>query len=277
MYTSGKPLGPQETIVLCQPGTRPEDNVNLDAITLVNIKGKSQVYSWAEGPPQLDPKKPEHPIIQVVNLKSQAKPFLIFEQGCRMRVFGIEVRGNVSPFPWWNHWPVAQIPSDGRYAQAPDRASHFSLAWGGPPIHKGEGLAYWGTWIYGTTTSKPEELAVLARSWLNPPLLTIESGDYQYNGYDISQRAYVLENKQPGKSSILKIKILASEESPVANLCFVIKGWVEAGASVMINGHVQKEDEKIRLGKINKIDGSDLLVWIEKQSIIPVNIEIKPN
>jgi len=61
-----------------------------------------------------------------------------------MRVFGIEVRGNVSPFPWWNHWPVAQIPSDGRYAQAPDRASHFSLAWGGPPIHKGHGLGILG-------------------------------------------------------------------------------------------------------------------------------------
>lgn len=276
MYTSGKPLGPQETIVLCQPGTRPEDNVNLDAITLVNIKGESQVYSWAEGPPQLDPKKPEHPIIQVVNLKSQAKPFLIFEQGCRMRVFGIEVRGNVSPFPWWNHWPVAQVPSDGRYAQAPDRASHFSLAWGGPPIHKGQGLEYWGAWIYGTTTGRSEELAVLARSWLNPPLLTIESGDYQYNGYDISQRAYMIENKQPGKSPALKVKVFASEESPVVNMCIVIKGWGETGALVMINGQVQKEDENIRFGKINKIDGSDLVVWIEKQSIIPVNIEIKP-
>jgi hypothetical protein len=60
-------------------------------------------------------------------------------------------------------------------------------------------------------------------------------------------------------------------------MCFVIKGWGETGALVMINGQVQKEDENVRLGKINKIDGTDLLVWIKKHSVTPVNIEIKPN
>jgi hypothetical protein len=28
-------------------------------------------------------------------------------------------------FPSWNHWPVAQMPSDGRYAAYPDRAAHY--------------------------------------------------------------------------------------------------------------------------------------------------------
>jgi arylsulfatase A-like enzyme len=32
-------------------------------------------------------------------------------------------------FPWWNHWPVSQqIRSNGRWAVAPDRVSHSSLA-----------------------------------------------------------------------------------------------------------------------------------------------------
>lgn len=276
MFTSGKPLGPQETIILCQPGTRPEDNVNMDAITLINMKGESQVYSWAEGPPRLDPKKPESPVIQVVNLKSKAKPFLIFEKGCRMRVFGIEVRDNVSPFPWWNHWPVAQIPSDGRYAQAPDRASHFSLAWGGPPIRHAEGLEYHATWIYGTTVDKPEELAWLARSWLSAPALEVYSSSYEYKGFDMSQRAYVVQNKNPDKPAAFEARIAASQESPVVNLCLVIKGWGDANASVVIDGKVQKEGQEVRPGSIRKIDGNDLVVWVKKKYVTHTNIEIKP-
>jgi hypothetical protein len=46
MFTSGKPLGPSEFIVLAQPGQRPEDIINLDALTLVNLKGESHLYSW---------------------------------------------------------------------------------------------------------------------------------------------------------------------------------------------------------------------------------------
>lgn len=276
MYTSGKPLGPQETIILCQPGTRPEDNVNMEAVTLVNLKGQSQVYSWAAGPPKLDPEKPVNPVIQVINLRSKAKPFLIFEPGCRMRVFGIEVRGNVSPFPWWNHWPVAQILSDGRYAQAPDRASHFSLAWGGPPIHKGEGLAYWATWIYGTTVVSPEKLADLARSWIKAPELVLSSGNFEFLGYDLSQRTYVLKANDPGRPASLKGVMKASPEQPLNNLCLVIKDWGETGVQVLIDGKRQENGKGFRLGTIRKMEGSDLVIWVEKKSSKPINIEIQP-
>lgn len=276
MYTSGKPLGPQETIILCQPGTRPEDNVNMDALTLVNLKGQSQVYSWAAGPPKLDPEKPIDPVIQVVNLKSKAKPFLIFEPGCRMRVFGIEVRGNVSPFPWWNHWPVAQIPSDGRYAQAPDRASHFSLAWGGPPIHKGEGLVYWATWIYGTTVDSPEKLADLARSWIKAPDLVLSSGNFEFLGYDRSQRAYVLRVKEAGHPTSLKAVLKANQEQPLHNLCLIIKDWGETDVKVLIDGKKQEKGKGFRAGNIRRMEGNDLVIWIENKSSKPVNIEIQP-
>jgi hypothetical protein len=71
---------------------------------------------------------PTDPVIQIVNLKSENKPFLICEPENRMEVFGIDHRKDISSFPWWNHWPVAQLLSDGRYCQTADRASHFSLA-----------------------------------------------------------------------------------------------------------------------------------------------------
>jgi len=192
-YTSGEPLAPSESIVLCQPGTTPEDNVFLEAMTLVNLKGESYTYSWAKGAPAFKKgENPADPVIQIVNLKSQNKPFTILEKENNMEVFGIEQRLEVSHFPWWNHWPVAQNLSDGRYCQAADRPSHFSLAWGGPPFHDEAGniikaresgsegelkmaeneksktvKTYWSSWMYGASQQTPSELATLARSWPN--------------------------------------------------------------------------------------------------------------
>jgi hypothetical protein len=277
MYTSGEPLGPQETIVLCQPGTAPEDNVNLDALTLVNLKGESHVYSWAGATPDFDKEaKPENPVIQVVNLKSKAKPFLIFEPGCRMRVFNIELRKDISNFPWWNHWPEAQIPSDGRYCQAPDRPSHFSLAWGGPPAHKGEGLMYWSTWVYGTTERPAEELAGLAKSWAAAPELRVKGADYLNKGYDLSQRAYLLECRNPGKPTALDIEVAASADSPLVNCCLVIKGWGEKSIAVTIDGQMKERGKGFRLGHLRTLEGDDLVVWINIGSTQPIMIQIQP-
>jgi hypothetical protein len=278
MYTSGEPLGPQETIVLCQPGTSPEDNVALDALTLVNLKGESHVYSWAKEMPDFSKGvKPESPVIQVVNLKSKAKPFLIFEPGCRMRVFNIELRKDISRFPWWNHWPEAQIPSDGRYCQAPDRPSHFSLAWGGPPVHKGEGLMCWSTWVYGTTERPAEELALLARSWAKAPEVKVNGDDYINKGYDLSQRAYVIESRNPGNHpAALDFEIAASADSPLVNCCLVIRGWGEKKVAIRINGQKIEKGKGFRVGNLRTLEEDDLVVWMNKVVTQATRILIQP-
>ncbi len=33
------------------PGTRPEDNIKAEALTLANMKGETHTYSWAEDAP----------------------------------------------------------------------------------------------------------------------------------------------------------------------------------------------------------------------------------
>ena len=164
-HTDGEALWPEEVIVLCQPGQRPEDVIDLSAMTLANLKGKQHTYTWAEKSPKFrsagrweigsyihfGDSLGEKPNIMMVNLKSKYKPFQIFELECNFTCFAHEHRKDVSHFPWWNHWPVAMIPSDGRYCQAADRASSFSLAWASPRPHKGENNTYWWTWMYGAT------------------------------------------------------------------------------------------------------------------------------
>ncbi len=53
----------QETIVLHQPGTRPEDNIELEAMTLANLRGETRTYSWKDGAPTAfdAPEDAQHP------------------------------------------------------------------------------------------------------------------------------------------------------------------------------------------------------------------------
>ena len=301
-HTSGEPLGPSEAIVLCQPGTKPEDNINLDAMTLVNLKGENYTYSWANGAPSFKKgENPENPVIQIVNLKSQNKPFMIFEKENNMEVFGIESRPDVSHFPWWNHWPEAQIKSDGRYCQADDRPSHFSLAWGGPPFHDEAGnvikarvsgsegelktkdidngktaKTYWSCWMYGASERSPGELAILGRSWLQPPALKVISDGFSNEGYDFTQRAYIL-HKSDKNTGMLEFELAASNESPLVNACFVINNWEADNVTIQIDGKEIKKNAGCRIGKRRELEKEDLIIWIEMKSENSVRILIKEN
>jgi len=254
--------GWQETIFFNEPGTKPEDNCELEAITLVNFKGESRSYSWANGYPKFDLAEP---IIQMTNLKSKYRPFLIFRPGSRMRVFNVEVRPEYSHFPWWNHWPVAQVASDGRHAQAADRAAHSSLVWGGP---KG------GAAIYGLTNKAAVSLLPLAKSWISPPPLKVIGSDITSEGYDYKQRAYIITCNTAGSN--LEFELSGSEDSPVVNPAFVIKDWGEADVNLKVNGKKIKRSEDCRFGHRHRLEGSDLIVWIKKESTKPIRISLSP-
>jgi len=261
-WSSEGEAGWQETIFLNQPGTKPEDNCELEAITLVNLEGKTRSYSWEHGYPKFDLPKP---IIQMTNLKAKYRPFMIFMPGSEMSVFNVEVRPEYSHFPWWNHWPVAQIVSDGRHAQAPDRAAHSSLVWGGP-----EG----GAALYGMTNNPAISLLSLAKSWISPPELKVFGSKFKSDNYDYTQRAYVINCKETGNA--LEFELKASEDSPIVNPAFVIKNWGDLGAKLEINGRLINRGKNFRFGHRHRVKGTDLIIWIKYKSMKPVKISVSP-
>ncbi len=280
-HTKGQFLWPEEVIALCHPGQKPEDVVDLAAMTLANLKGQSHTYTWAETTPEVregekylhfgnEPE--ERPVIMRVNMKSAIKPFQVFETTNRFRIFAHEHRKGFSHFPWWNHWPVAQIPSDGRYCQAPDRASHFSLAWGGPPPHDGGDGTFWWAWMYGATEDSAESLVPLARSWLLPPKVTIERGEVKAT-YDLTQRCYILNSKGENAAGV-RLRLEAESGSPVVNPAFLIENWGGKDIRLRIDGQDVPRGKDFRFGHIRRINRYDLIAWLRLESNRPVTVEL---
>lgn len=265
----------QETIVLCHPGQKPEDVINLDFLTLANFKGASQTYTWDKSLLSRKQVLPAEANIQVVNLKSKAKPFIIFEPGGRKGYIGGK-DGLYSRFSTCNHWPVAQISSDGRDAQAPDQPSHFLGTTTDPVLHEGQDSTYWASWLYGMTEKPAAELATLGKSWARPPKLEVAGNGFENNGYDLSQRAYLLKCASAGRPANLEARLQASADNPVANICLCIKGWGNGGVSLKMDGQALRESRDYRAGHVCDLEGEHLCLWIKKQSDKPVQLALSP-
>jgi len=269
----------QETIPLAQPGQNTDDILNPDAMTILNLKGESRTYSWPgemDGSAKSPNLLPENPNIQVVNLKSKAKPFIVFEPGCRMNVYVGWIRKNVADFSSYNHFPVSLLPSDGRFAVAADRVTHFSISYTDPPRHVDPASTTWAAWIYGVTEAPFGGLATLGRSWAKAPGLEVRGPGVVSEGYDLSQRAYVLRCRVVGTPAAMEAELRATAESPAANLALVVKGWGDGGATLKIDGRTAVRGRDFRLGSVRTLDGTDLVVWITIEAVRPVKIALAP-
>ena len=265
----------QEGIVVNQPGTIPEENINYDAVTFANLKGESKTYRWTKdgGPPLRDP--PDNPCIQVINFKNPHKPFTVVNpDGVRIKVYGGQAGD--SYFNWWNHWPLNQGISDTTVAKSSARPSHSSLTHIEWKQYSQEGLSR--TWIMlnGMTNKPAAKLVPLAKSWLYAPQLKLSSRGYRSEGYDQAQRAYVLSRKDIRQFSALNFELAASKESPVVNPAFVIKNWGGGSAGLAIDGKKVGGGKHFRAGHRKTLEGGDLIVWVKGEWTKPVKISLRP-
>ena len=273
-----------QSLPIFQPGQRPEDVLDANAfLSLAHMAGQSCTYRWP-------PEKPEVPgaNIQVVNYKSRFKPFLILTNKnpriwfarIRRRRPGEEVRGMSmslsSSFWWWNHWPVAQLPNDGRVAEAPDRPSHsYTSTQDSDPYEVTEN-SITKIMLCGLTDRSAAELVPLAKSWQQAPKIDLASKTFIDRGYDPTERAYILGCKADGNPSRLEFELSASEDSPLINPAFVIMSWGEAGAKLKINGKQIEHGKNFRFGHYRRLQGTDLIVWLKIETTTPIRTTLSP-
>jgi hypothetical protein len=273
----------QETIVLHQPGMRPEDDINWDALTLENMQGEIKTYTWrpkttgefspATGPPGVS--GPDHPNIQIVNLKSDWKPFQITTgQNASADIYGSE--DTYFAFECWNHWPVAQIASSDRPCITSDRASHSSLSHLYWKMYSRDGNGETKIMMDGLTTRGAADLLPLAKSWIAPPAIEVTGTGYQSRGYDPTQRAWVVTKAGDTSAGPLQITFAASEASPLFDPAVVVTNWGEGDAQLRVDGKPVAWGKDLRVGHIQRLDGTDLVIWMRKQSMQPLSIELNP-
>ncbi len=261
----------QETMAIVGPNQHPEQVVETDpALYLSDLAGNTTPYSWKKGPPKVDYRNQK---IHLVNYRAEYDPFTIgdFMKG---DVYGGELTP-YSVFPSWNHWPVSQIPSDGRYASFPDRAAHSSLTHVFMPDFRaektGERPFQEKLLMEGMTPLSAKELAPLAKSWLQAPLVE-GLADCRDAAYDPSQRAYVTA----ATGSSPSLRIAASPEHPLVNLCLVVHHWTGNNpATLDINSEAQADSPKFRQGIIHDPNGIPaLVVWLQLESTEPTTLTL---
>ena len=164
-----------QSLPIMQPGETPEDVLNSeDVLSLANMEGQSRSYAW----PFEGKEKEVVPgaNIQVIHYKSQYWPFLIlWDKGARIWLWGNRESSKHSKFSWWNHWPVAQVACDGRNATAADRPSHSCTSTQDCAPYKTGENTQTKIMLCGMTGEKAGGLLPLARSWLRPPKLQLQS------------------------------------------------------------------------------------------------------
>ncbi|MHC5073965.1 MAG: LamG domain-containing protein [Planctomycetota bacterium] len=291
-----KPIRPHdwaEQIVVLPPGTKPEEVINSPEITLVNMRGQKHSYSWDDDLPVVL-NKPEGANIQVINLKSKYRPFLILppdpfetkemkKESPFFRTYSAEQGKGYRPDPvpsvygWWNHWPIAQVPGDGRWVLNTDHASHFNLTtflqW---KDHELTDHTKTRIMLQGLTEKKPEELVDLAKSWLQAPKARILSGEFKNIGYDQTERTYVIQTNNNGRPSLLHLELNAGQETPLVNPALIIKQWGRSPAKVYINDKPVPTGQLCRIGYASTLEGVNLVIWLKLESTKPVQLSIKP-
>jgi hypothetical protein len=178
-----------------------------------------------------------------------------------------------SMFEWWNHWPVAQVRSSGISAVAPDRPSHSSLShlhW--KPYAQNDQTMI-KIMLHGLTTKSASELVPLAKSWLHPPTAELSGQGFRSEGYDPTQRAFIIVRENGSDATRVRYRLDASANSPIINPAFVIKNWGEREAKVSINGKPTLRGEAFRYGLVPTLEGTDLIVWLQTESEKPITVE----
>ncbi|MHC4133167.1 MAG: LamG domain-containing protein, partial [Planctomycetota bacterium] len=262
-------------------GMTPADILEKEAITLANLDGDESQLSWAEtGWPR--GKEIEDPVVLKYNIKAEAKPFMIVHP----EMAEVALEGNSRPWPhcfyWWNHWPVALIPSDGKQIYMVDGRPSSTCMTGNVystdhPLNERTENSIKQYLLLGMTMDKSAgELAALARSWSSPPELKVDSENIINDGFSIGERCYNLKCLE-SQTEPLEINIEASEESPVVNLPIVVKNFGDSNVELKLNGQNISTGKDCRIGYERTDKGTNLIIWLRIESVEPVQITLIPN
>ncbi len=274
----GYPRQFQESIPLTNPEQLQGDILEADYLAVANQQGDIQYFEYLEDLSNANQKPiPDSPNIQQHNFKSPYDPFIIFEPGNAMHyIRDRDIKSFQAPGTC-NHWPVGQAYCDGRRTQAADRPSSFlGFPISYPVIHQKNDRSYLHS-IYGMKNISIEGLIEIGKSWSQAANLEIVNKNHFSGGqYDLSEKAYKINNISKKRDAMLEFKLHASNDSPLINPTFIIKNWGEDETNIQLNNVTLANGKDFYSGFSSRMEGTNLIVWMEMESRKSVTVKIKP-
>lgn len=265
-YYASLNAGFQDIQLLTNPGETATDVVSLTALTMANKNGTELPLTWSKsGNNATIPTIPEgfHSVVQKVNVNSPQSLYVMAQEfEAESGPWGGFEQSPYTADPFagpWNHWPISFTPSDGRFASAHDRVTHFALA--------GTETLY--TLMYAIGSGSAASKVDLAKSWDDPASVSSTTGA-RYLQYKTAARAFRFYKT----GSQVSFTLNASAANPVVNPAFEIKNWGSATANASI-GITGASSNDIRQGVEIEPDGSyTLVVWAKVSTTSPVTFTI---
>lgn len=267
IFNNSTSPGFQDIQFFTNPGESALDVVHMNAVMVANTEGKITELQWKK--PNKNPEQPlKDATIEWLNSKSEYKIFAIF-QGPGISTWGDFEQSKYTDDPFagpWNHWPVSLIPSDGRYAVAQDRVTHFALGANDNAINHGSMVHY------GFTKNKIAAVIPFARYWQNPPAVSSMRGG-QSLGFIKEEKAYYFQNLD---NNSLSFTIKADESSPVINPVFVIKNSNNKNLKIKINEKILSSNDDFKIGRAYDENGRPkIIIWMKLTSMEPLKVEVE--
>lgn len=235
-----------EFITVNPPGATSDDNIPLDALTLLDGKNFSQTFRWPNPPDFENEAFPElgeyifrmnyggRPGVFVASpaadlqVRLQPNVGMRYEAGARVQDdCWIAVPGLPTNFADHIHWPVTRgygtTPlTDLATFDAQPTHTFLGFANNAPVEVRENGAVTW-SWFCGIAPESDDELRSVGMAWLDP----VEIDGATYNA---REGAYVVCG---GTESV---RLVVSAERGVPHPTFVIEGWDSPSAFVRANG-----------------------------------------
>jgi hypothetical protein len=125
----------------------------------------------------------------------------------------------------------------------------------------------------GLTDQPIAKALPIAKAWLRPPEVIISGTNFTSDGYNRDDKAYHIRRSSQGKTK-LDFTIQASDTSPAVNPAFVIEGWGNDAASLMLNGKTVVQGKDFRIGYLDRLDGTNMVVWIRAELTKPATFSL---
>jgi len=272
------------------------DDLFTDALNLVKMDGTHQVFSfdpypvnqfeWEDLRSAFEPF--EHANMVILNTKSPLRPYTIGREHPTdnwVSVYPNEASPN-EPHHIFNEWPVEDILGEGyiggglaHIVVAGDKNSWFRQD--DSSVTK----IYLSGYVEHTTDSgNADYVKDVGRSWLTAAELTeTSSTPAEVYGYDMPQKAYLVDYAGVANTSAVTFNLNASSTSPMVNPAILINNWGSAFPSVEIDNVPLAPGEDFKYGYYSTLDVKDsrtwqdvLIIWIKQSSKSPVTIKIDP-